>query len=468
MLLNQIFPVWLITLCLICILTYLTYKTTAKGLRLYKQEQQNIIAAHATGLQSVEIDTGSDLADSDAVQRLLRSISEEPVSPQHSFPVSNHASDPHSKIQQGVTLKAAALPLSAANIKLQHLLSTDSNSSACSGRIAISAPAQDVELVAMAGTTSMQATLHCKSQMRFSDAMQRMPGTDYGHHDGDCFAAAGNDGDDDADLAGDESIPFLRQDGHAEDNDTAQAHDRTQMRPIAINKTHDALIQLPWCKLTAAIALWIVFAGLQLLKAAAARCSTTYWLLYCVQASAAVLASGFFIQAACQGQDPQTACGVEQQQIIVGGQCEWTHKVLIMASLIGVGSGAMAGTVGMGGGVVMGPLLLYLQVPPVASAATSTLMILFSSSAATLSFAIDGHINVQYAFIYGSLNFTASFLGVFFVGRAVKRSGRSSIIVLLLALMMASGALISAVFGGIESVQDFKSGSNLAFSSLCA
>ena len=460
-LLNRIFPVWLITLCLIVILTYLTYKTTAKGLRLHYQEQQTKASqtAEAIGLQAVQVDQGLNHSHSDAVHNLLRSISEEPVSPQHSFPAKSSALLPHSsKDQPALSSQAGPPPVSLAEVKLQHLQPMDSLSSVHSGRIATSSSAQGVELLDMAESHSMHQNRNCKHGIQPVEALQ---------------LGGARDDNDDVDIVPDDDdiIPFLRQQGSqdsAEGCTAAQAHDRMHLDCAIQQKCLDALHQLPWRKLTTATLLWVVFAGLQLLKATVRVCSTAYWLLYCTQVVAAVSASAFFIRAACQNQNSQPAGGRKQQQVTVAVQSEWTRQVLTMASLVGVGGGAVAGTVGMGGGVVMGPLLLYLQVPPAASAATSTLMILFSSSAATLSFAVDGRVNAQYAFMYGSLNFFASFLGVFLVGRAVKRSGRSSIIVLLLAMMMASGALVSAVFGGIESVRDIRSGQDLAFSSLCA
>ena len=115
----------------------------------------------------------------------------------------------------------------------------------------------------------------------------------------------------------------------------------------------------------------------------------------------------------------------------------------------------------------MGPLLLTLHVHPLAMAATSTLMILFSSSAATLSFAVNGNMNVQYALIYATCNFMASLAGVSVIGRFVRKTGKSAVIVLLLACLMAAGASVAAVFGGRQSLQDFQTGTGLTFSSMC-
>ena len=62
---------------------------------------------------------------------------------------------------------------------------------------------------------------------------------------------------------------------------------------------------------------------------------------------------------------------------------------------------AHAGLLGIGGGMIVSPLLLELGLHPLVAAATSSLMVLFSASSAALSFAFDHLLNVQYALIYG-------------------------------------------------------------------
>ena len=60
-----------------------------------------------------------------------------------------------------------------------------------------------------------------------------------------------------------------------------------------------------------------------------------------------------------------------------------------------------AGLLGIGGGMIVSPLLLELGLHPQVAAATSSLMVLFSASSAALSFAFDHLLNIDYALIYG-------------------------------------------------------------------
>ena len=201
--------------------------------------------------------------------------------------------------------------------------------------------------------------------------------------------------------------------------------------------------------------------------------------------------------------------------------------------------------------MIVNPLLLEFNIHPQAAAATSTLMVLFSSSSAALSFGFGHQLNLHFALIFGLCCMGASLVGVLLVQRVVSRSGKvrgpsklplfggwftsvagvtlcrclccvtarlievgahaarvilallsmlpgcwrlqllhgedirragahgsdadcmlaslqASIIVFLLALVIATGVCLTAAFGGRYAIQDLVRHSNIAFSSLCA
>ena len=74
----------------------------------------------------------------------------------------------------------------------------------------------------------------------------------------------------------------------------------------------------------------------------------------------------------------------------------------------------------------MNPLLLDFGVHPQAAAATSTLMVLFTSSSAALSFGFSHQLNLQFALVFGLCCMAASLVGVILVQRVVERSGKVS------------------------------------------
>lgn len=178
----------------------------------------------------------------------------------------------------------------------------------------------------------------------------------------------------------------------------------------------------------------------------------------------------------------------------------------------------------------MGPLLASFNVHPLVTSATSNLMVLFSSSAATASFALAGLVNLQvgaqlsgcsaqpmllsyllslralhknrlagyeaasarlavalcaalhelcgsdasncnaapqYALTYGGVNLVSSAIGVLLISRAVKRSGKASLVVMILAAIIAIGAVLSLATQGRRAILDLVHHADIGFSPLC-
>ncbi|GFH21860.1 uncharacterized protein HaLaN_19235 [Haematococcus lacustris] len=96
-------------------------------------------------------------------------------------------------------------------------------------------------------------------------------------------------------------------------------------------------------------------------------------------------------------------------------------------------------------------------------------MVLFSSSGALLSFVVLRRINPQYALVYGAASMLASVLGVLVLGGMIKRTGRSSLVVFALALVMGTGLVCITGFG-IQTLEEAwtSRSQGLGFHDLCA
>lgn len=101
------------------------------------------------------------------------------------------------------------------------------------------------------------------------------------------------------------------------------------------------------------------------------------------------------------------------------------------------------------------------------TASTAVLMILFSSSAIALSLSFQGLLNHSYAFVFAPVCFVASTIGVTLIGRAVRKSGRASIIVIILTVVITAGTVTTGVFGGIRSYEQIVNGGITGFHPIC-
>lgn len=89
----------------------------------------------------------------------------------------------------------------------------------------------------------------------------------------------------------------------------------------------------------------------------------------------------------------------------------WDEDNTIQYPALAIVAGLAAGMFGIGGGIVKGPLMLALGVHPAVASATSACMILFTSSTATVSYAVFGNLVYDYAVACAALGFTATLAG---------------------------------------------------------
>lgn len=485
-LLNHMFPVWLITILLVCLLTYLAHRTLRKGLRLYRAEcnapsdkpELDLVSIHQIPI---------DGEHAYPVHHLLPPWSEEPNSPTICVasisPSLQSASEAHKQnsttaVSPGQTVPASAKPNEVTLV----FLSSTAESSAPRQKFAETVLDKSVHLSSAGSHGSLQS-LRIRSE---ADSITKAPSVaeDASQTDPSAVllgpqlsASSGHDSvlsPATSSSSMEDSVPLLPKTSFLRKPVIRLPQD---VRPSSILPKQIVPEQqctgqvrrqtLPGGKCAAAGGMWVAFAALQLAKSQLTACSPVYWALYIIQAVSLLAASFFFVKEACTNQQHSVAAGVAPHTMSLD-QSMRVPSVLLRASAVAVGGGALASTIGMGGAVIMGPLLLSLQIHPLVTAATSTLMVLFSSSAATLSFAIAGHINTEYALIYGACNLLSSLAGVFSIGIFVRRTGKSAVIVLLLGCIMAAGACASAIFGGHESLRNFQSGQNLTFHSICS
>lgn len=473
------FPVWLITILLVCLLTYLAHRTLRKGLRLYRAEcnastdhpQLDLIHIHQIPVES---------ENAYPVHNLLPTRSEEPnasttcTSPSLQSAAGADWQDSSTAFNPGQTALAqpkevplAILSSAKASSAQQrfaetlldksvHLSSAGSHSSLQSPRIRTEADSDSI------APSMAEDVLQANPSAVLLDPRLS---TSSGHDSLSSPATSSG--------SMEEAAPLLLKTSLVHESSAPQPRDvgpsgRLVKQTMPEQQCTDQVQRpaLPRGKCLAAGGIWVAFVALQLAKSQLRACSPGYWAVYVIQALSLLAASLFFVKKACPLQQQCVAADAATHTVCLD-QSPMVASVLVRASAVAVGGGALASTIGMGGAVIMGPLLLSLQIHPLVTAATSTMMLLFSSSAATLSFAIAGSINTEYALVYGTCNLFSSLAGVFLIGRVVRRTGKSAVVVLLLASIMAAGAFASAVFGGRESLRNFRTGSDLTFSSIC-
>jgi len=115
-------------------------------------------------------------------------------------------------------------------------------------------------------------------------------------------------------------------------------------------------------------------------------------------------------------------------------------------------AGVLAGLLGIGGGMVVSPLFIELGVLPMVAAATSAMAVMITSSAAMLQFLLLGYLQLDYSLAFMTVGMLGGFFGQTGVGVAVKRWGRTSIVVFAVAIIMALAVILMTINGLTELV----------------
>jgi uncharacterized membrane protein YfcA len=133
------------------------------------------------------------------------------------------------------------------------------------------------------------------------------------------------------------------------------------------------------------------------------------------------------------------------------GDVEWTARNAALYPTACMAAGCVAGLVGIGGGMIKGPLMLELGMLPEVVAATAAWMILFTSSSTTMQFSVLGLLQADYAIYYALVSFVASFFGQSALTYLVTKYKKTSYIVFSIAVVIG----ISTAFISIDTVRGF-------------
>ena len=108
-------------------------------------------------------------------------------------------------------------------------------------------------------------------------------------------------------------------------------------------------------------------------------------------------------------------------------------------------SGILSGILGIAGGTIMGPLFLSLKMIPEVVSATNQYIGMISSLSVTLQYVFKGKLNYGFLLLIGTFILLSSYLGLIQVAKLVKKTGRQSIIIFVMAFVFIVSFLILPV-----------------------
>ncbi|KAL8440589.1 hypothetical protein Emag_007875 [Eimeria magna] len=135
------------------------------------------------------------------------------------------------------------------------------------------------------------------------------------------------------------------------------------------------------------------------------------------------------------------ALGFKSRDLTEGGLSWLTPVTAFVYPLLSMLAGVLAGAIGIGGGLVKGPLLLEIGLSPLAAVSTANFMIFFTSSANTLQYAILGRLELADSICFFLTAFAAGAVGITCVFQFLKATHRQSYLTFLLSFVTAVSLL---------------------------
>lgn len=132
----------------------------------------------------------------------------------------------------------------------------------------------------------------------------------------------------------------------------------------------------------------------------------------------------------------------------VEGDVHWNSRNTFIYPMLCIFAGFFAGMFGVGGGIIKGPLMLEMGILPIVASANAATMILFTAGTAALSFILFGAVDGKTGMMLFIMGIVATGFGQFFLGIAIKRANRQSLVV----LSMGSVVVLSAILLTMRSV----------------
>ncbi|XP_062223439.1 sulfite exporter TauE/SafE family protein 5-like [Phragmites australis] len=192
-------------------------------------------------------------------------------------------------------------------------------------------------------------------------------------------------------------------------------------------------------------------------------CGVAYWLITLFQLPSAVAFTWYIIYAKRKKQVVHSHD--DDKANLVDSKMETLPSLSF--PLVAFVTGALSGLFGIGGGLLLNPVLLQIGIPPQTAAATSSFMVLFCASMSMVQFILLGMKGIGEASVYAGICFIASVVGVVVIERAIRKSGRVSLIVLLVTAIMALSTVIVTCFGAQDVWMQYTSGAYMGFKLPC-
>jgi len=142
---------------------------------------------------------------------------------------------------------------------------------------------------------------------------------------------------------------------------------------------------------------------------------------------------------------------------------DWTARGYLYYPSIALLAGSLGGMLGIGGGMIMSPVLVEVGMHSEAVQATTAVFVFLSSSLASVQFALAGDIHWGYMQWYGLITVLATVIGQVLCDIFVRKQKRYSLITLAISGVIFTSMCFLVYAGVVQLLEDFDGGASMWF-----
>lgn len=182
-------------------------------------------------------------------------------------------------------------------------------------------------------------------------------------------------------------------------------------------------------------------------------CSKAYWLTYFIYVPICIFLTYLVSLIISKEYAYRKSIGYPYNSYDI----KWDAKLFFKFPLYAFFAGCLAGMLGIGGGLILAPLLLELGLHPVISSATSNFLVLFTSSSTSFQFIFLGMMKFDFSIACTTVSMIGSLFGTLLIQKLIERSGKYSYLIftlgitLLISSFMILGEAISSFLTSLSS-----------------
>lgn len=174
------------------------------------------------------------------------------------------------------------------------------------------------------------------------------------------------------------------------------------------------------------------------------KCSFPFWFVFSLFAVLCIIFPRFFYQTMKEEAKLKISKTNPKVFKITSEEGEKNLNKIILICFI---SGIISGLLGVGGGIVMAPLMLELGIEPRIAAATSNFLLIFTSFASCALFTLSGQLILDYAIFFAVICGFFSLIGSSYISEFISKNNKSSVLIFSLCGVMVVSLLILPING---------------------